>query len=457
MKEMRRSEARLRRAAAPPRPTDHDPDIAGMVRRTAGAARLAARVLRGRAERPRRRPSSRSRRTSSGSAAARRLRGARIRFRAYVRRFPAHSRSAGRPGSSFACIDSQHVHQRGARLAGHDGRDHPAHQQRYGPAQREDLAFHQHAAGNLLVAPVHVQPPQEAAVVADGLLPLVRRPEVLQLGDPRRLASAPGPPAARAHVLRHVLGVVVHGDDGLPAQLEKRPQLVAVAPEDARLDARRSAARAAESHTADRRPRGSRRRSESGRRPASGESCPSARRSTRRRPSRVSARQMTGRPSQGLAAHGLRIGVEVQHEEPARRFRSPGRCGARWPRRTAVQAASVSSFNSAAWTSCGASRPRGREPAPRAAAGRLGGRGRAGELFIVRFSSSGVRSHERAKGRDDRSVHETRGGQIARKIQPVEHDVPPPSYSRTGGGCQNMVAYGVNTTFVATATRRTRR
>ena len=31
MKEMRRSEARLRRAAAPPRPTDHDPDIAGMV------------------------------------------------------------------------------------------------------------------------------------------------------------------------------------------------------------------------------------------------------------------------------------------------------------------------------------------------------------------------------------------------------------------------------------------
>lgn len=31
MKEMRRAETRLRRAAAPPRPTDHDPDIAGMV------------------------------------------------------------------------------------------------------------------------------------------------------------------------------------------------------------------------------------------------------------------------------------------------------------------------------------------------------------------------------------------------------------------------------------------
>ena len=31
MKEARRSEARSRRAAAPPRPTDHDPDIAGMV------------------------------------------------------------------------------------------------------------------------------------------------------------------------------------------------------------------------------------------------------------------------------------------------------------------------------------------------------------------------------------------------------------------------------------------
>lgn len=31
MKEARRSEARSRRAAAPPRPTDHDPDIAGIV------------------------------------------------------------------------------------------------------------------------------------------------------------------------------------------------------------------------------------------------------------------------------------------------------------------------------------------------------------------------------------------------------------------------------------------
>ncbi len=31
MKDMRRSETRLRRAGAPPRPTDHDPDIAGMV------------------------------------------------------------------------------------------------------------------------------------------------------------------------------------------------------------------------------------------------------------------------------------------------------------------------------------------------------------------------------------------------------------------------------------------
>ena len=31
MKDMRRAEARQRRAAAPPRPTDHDPDIAGMV------------------------------------------------------------------------------------------------------------------------------------------------------------------------------------------------------------------------------------------------------------------------------------------------------------------------------------------------------------------------------------------------------------------------------------------
>lgn len=31
MKEMRRAEARIRRAAAPARPTDHDPDIAGMV------------------------------------------------------------------------------------------------------------------------------------------------------------------------------------------------------------------------------------------------------------------------------------------------------------------------------------------------------------------------------------------------------------------------------------------
>lgn len=31
MKEARRSEARSRRATAPPRPTDHDPDIAGIV------------------------------------------------------------------------------------------------------------------------------------------------------------------------------------------------------------------------------------------------------------------------------------------------------------------------------------------------------------------------------------------------------------------------------------------
>ncbi len=31
MKDARRAETRLRRAAAPPRPTDHDPDIAGMV------------------------------------------------------------------------------------------------------------------------------------------------------------------------------------------------------------------------------------------------------------------------------------------------------------------------------------------------------------------------------------------------------------------------------------------
>ncbi len=31
MKDARRSETRARREAAPPRPTDHDPDIAGMV------------------------------------------------------------------------------------------------------------------------------------------------------------------------------------------------------------------------------------------------------------------------------------------------------------------------------------------------------------------------------------------------------------------------------------------
>ena len=31
MKDLRRSEIRARREAAPPRPTDHDPDIAGMV------------------------------------------------------------------------------------------------------------------------------------------------------------------------------------------------------------------------------------------------------------------------------------------------------------------------------------------------------------------------------------------------------------------------------------------
>ena len=31
MKESRRADARARREAAPPRPTDHDPDIAGMV------------------------------------------------------------------------------------------------------------------------------------------------------------------------------------------------------------------------------------------------------------------------------------------------------------------------------------------------------------------------------------------------------------------------------------------
>jgi hypothetical protein len=31
MKEMRRAEVRLRRAGSPPRPSDHDPDIVGMV------------------------------------------------------------------------------------------------------------------------------------------------------------------------------------------------------------------------------------------------------------------------------------------------------------------------------------------------------------------------------------------------------------------------------------------
>ena len=31
MKDARRAEARARREAAPPRPTDHDPDIAGIV------------------------------------------------------------------------------------------------------------------------------------------------------------------------------------------------------------------------------------------------------------------------------------------------------------------------------------------------------------------------------------------------------------------------------------------
>ena len=31
MKEARRAEARARRAEAPPRPSDHDPDLAGMV------------------------------------------------------------------------------------------------------------------------------------------------------------------------------------------------------------------------------------------------------------------------------------------------------------------------------------------------------------------------------------------------------------------------------------------
>ena len=31
MKDLRRAEARARREAAPPRPTDHDPDIAGIV------------------------------------------------------------------------------------------------------------------------------------------------------------------------------------------------------------------------------------------------------------------------------------------------------------------------------------------------------------------------------------------------------------------------------------------
>ena len=91
----------------------------------------------------------------------------------------------------------QQVELRQARLPIDDRSDHLAQEQRYGPAQRHNLVHHQHAAGDLLIAPVRVQPPQVTAVVTHRFLAFLGRSELVQLGNPRGPAEAPGP-ASRA-------------------------------------------------------------------------------------------------------------------------------------------------------------------------------------------------------------------------------------------------------------------
>ena len=88
-----------------------------------------------------------------------------------------------------------------------DRRKHPARKGRNGPAKRQLLNFDQHAAVDLHVTPVQLHPPEEAAVVADRPLALVRGSGFIELSDPRRLDPAPGPIAPRTHVFHRVFDV----------------------------------------------------------------------------------------------------------------------------------------------------------------------------------------------------------------------------------------------------------
>ena len=99
---------------------------------------------------------------------------------------PRRLRSVGESGPHRG----QRSRHRFARRARHDRPDQRPDNRRQVAAERQGFDLDQHAVVELLVAPVGIQPPHVAVIVALGQRPLVRRAGVLDLDDLRRNAVA---------------------------------------------------------------------------------------------------------------------------------------------------------------------------------------------------------------------------------------------------------------------------